>query len=473
MSLERLSIDIKETIMIQASLMLILGAVTSSAKNFEKCTVKLDMMLSQEYGYCETPSIETEIPCEDIKICQKHFRIVSFQIKPYSPELVADLINTCCGACAKSNITKNIVNISEITRNLMNDSDFVFPVLGRENAKSLYGYRFLPIMETPSIYYVVPKQRKNIMMEVLKSCKNFLPLLVICLLMTSLSGFFCWVMETWTNEEEFPRHFLIGWFEGIWWSFISMTTVGYGDKTPKSIPGRLFSIIWIIMGITTFSFVTAVLSSEIHNVSFKDTSEMHGYKVGVLRGHLYDAMLIAKHGGILVPVDSQNITTGVKTLVNKLRAGSIDGFVTDKYEMILLFQTFGNDPYFKPQVDYLKEETILTEMERIQELNYGILVKDNKDYEFFYEFLTSNRDIINSCSTMFVNNYSRNVSVLHKRESIFSINGDIFWPSFVSCSLSIAVVLICGTVYELKKKYIRQKDADSVESVAISYDFAK
>ena len=252
-----------------------------------------------------------------------------------------------------------------------------------------------------------------------------------------------------------------------------MTTVGYGDKTPKSIPGRLFSIIWIIMGITTFSFVTAVLSSEIHNVSFKDTSEMHGYKVGVLRGHLYDAMLIAKHGGILVPVDSQNITTGVKTLVNKLRAGSIDGFVTDKYEMILLFQTFGNDPYFKPQVDYLKEETILTEMERIQELNYGILVKDNKDYEFFYEFLTSNRDIINSCSTMFVNNYSRNVSVLHKRESIFSINGDIFWPSFVSCSLSIAVVLICGTVYELKKKYIRQKDADSVESVAISYDFAK
>ena len=33
------------------------------------------------------------------------------------------------------------------------------------------------------------------------------------------------------NKEEFPRPFLLGWFEGFWWSFVSMTTVGKGPST--------------------------------------------------------------------------------------------------------------------------------------------------------------------------------------------------------------------------------------------------
>ena len=45
------------------------------------------------------------------------------------------------------------------------------------------------------------------------------------------------------NKKEFPSNFVRGWWEGIWWSFISMTTVGYGYKSPKSIPARLFSML--------------------------------------------------------------------------------------------------------------------------------------------------------------------------------------------------------------------------------------
>ena len=32
-----------------------------------------------------------------------------------------------------------------------------------------------------------------------------------------------------------------------------MTTVGYGDKAPKRIPGRLFAVVWILVGITITS----------------------------------------------------------------------------------------------------------------------------------------------------------------------------------------------------------------------------
>ena len=35
-----------------------------------------------------------------------------------------------------------------------------------------------------------------------------------------------YLQDTGMNTEEFPRGFIRGCFEGFWWAFISMTTVG-------------------------------------------------------------------------------------------------------------------------------------------------------------------------------------------------------------------------------------------------------
>ena len=67
-----------------------------------------------------------------------------------------------------------------------------------------------------------------------------------------------------------------------------MTTVGYGDKAPRSIPARLFSIIWIIVGITTFSIVTAMLTTEIFKVNTipPPRAQMVDARVGVVQDHM-------------------------------------------------------------------------------------------------------------------------------------------------------------------------------------------
>lgn len=51
--------------------------------------------------------------------------------------------------------------------------------------------------------------------------------------------------------------------DGIWWSLVSITAVGYGDYFPVTLGGRVIGVILITMGITLFSLFTANLASFI------------------------------------------------------------------------------------------------------------------------------------------------------------------------------------------------------------------
>ena len=79
-----------------------------------------------------------------------------------------------------------------------------------------------------------------------------------------------------------------------------MTTVGYGDKAPKSIAGRIFSIIWILSGIVIFSVISGEITRIIMEASAVETRSMAGEWVGVLSNRQYDQSLIARNGGTIV-----------------------------------------------------------------------------------------------------------------------------------------------------------------------------
>lgn len=45
--------------------------------------------------------------------------------------------------------------------------------------------------------------------------------------------------------------------DGIWWAWVTISTVGYGDITPKTSGGRLFAGVLILIGMGIFSIITA------------------------------------------------------------------------------------------------------------------------------------------------------------------------------------------------------------------------
>ncbi|MGC1208461.1 MAG: ion channel [Ornithinimicrobium sp.] len=51
------------------------------------------------------------------------------------------------------------------------------------------------------------------------------------------------------------------WQDAIWWAFVTVTTVGYGDFYPVTVEGRLFALGLMLCGIALLGIVTAGLSS--------------------------------------------------------------------------------------------------------------------------------------------------------------------------------------------------------------------
>ena len=99
-----------------------------------------------------------------------------------------------------------------------------------------------------------------------KIIKSLVPWVVLLLAI----GVLIWVIERKINEDQFHRPMGEGIGSGIWWACVTMTTVGYGDKTPKSILGRIIAVLWMFSGIILISSLTATITTSMTLDSLKD-----------------------------------------------------------------------------------------------------------------------------------------------------------------------------------------------------------
>ena len=83
---------------------------------------------------------------------------------------------------------------------------------------------------------------------------EFLTLLIFASIIVFVSSVLIYVMEA--NIPNSPIDTL---FEAVYWSIVTISTVGYGDITPATEAGRVVAMFVIVAGIAVFSFTTSLV----------------------------------------------------------------------------------------------------------------------------------------------------------------------------------------------------------------------
>ena len=73
---------------------------------------------------------------------------------------------------------------------------------------------------------------------------------------TTLTAVAAGILMTVVDRENYPS---IG--AGLWWAAQTVTTVGYGDSVPVTVPGRLLAVLVMLLGISFLTVITAAITS--------------------------------------------------------------------------------------------------------------------------------------------------------------------------------------------------------------------
>lgn len=153
-----------------------------------------------------------------------------------------------------------------------------------------------------------------------------------------LGGFMVWWFEHRKNPQ-FPEGWLGVW-SGVWWSAATMTTVGYGDKAPQTVPGQIVGLVWMFATILMISgfmaSIASALTVEQLDDEWKDINHLRHVRVGSVSRSASRSFL---GNNMIKSMEFDDTHTGL----NALKSNEIDAFVYD--EPILRYE-IDRDSFF-------------------------------------------------------------------------------------------------------------------------------
>ena len=392
--------------------------------------------------------------CPEHEVCKNTLTISYIDIPPYSRgQLFERIVEGCCGkSCTNFYTLKHYTNISQVRLSHTNSSDFVLPFLGSSSASQLFGYHFIPFIDVPYAYYITPRHASPIA-RLMKNSVGMYALIILCLFMAVISGFIIWISEMFSDYKCY-RPFFPGVFEGFWWSF-TVVTSGYGARIVKSMPGKVYTVIWILVGVVMFSLMTSTFTAELMNIMGRHDDSISGGEVGVLKFRDYDASLVVQEGGIILETEAPDFYADLLDLVRMLRMKRVDGILLDKYTLAyargyLDWKKSNLDTHIddiSKDIKYFLTDTDSTLLPyNGEKLSYGVLVKRHKYYEFLNSAVRDNRLSLETA----VESEMNKIFPRKKQGAIIDPDQSVlFWNIVGWIALIIGVICVAGILYEV------------------------
>lgn len=166
---------------------------------------------------------------------------------------------------------------------------------------------------------------------------DFLKAVAALCFVLALAGGVVWYLERKRNAEQFGGSPLAGFGTGFWWAAVTMTTVGYGDKSPTTLAGRAVGLVWMFIGVITISGFTAAIASTLTasnlETNLNGPSDLNRVKIGAISG-TFGADVLQSRGLKFIPYPSY------QSALEDLAAGKLGAVVHD--QPLLIHQVNGD-----------------------------------------------------------------------------------------------------------------------------------
>ena len=121
-------------------------------------------------------------------------------------------------------------------------------------------------------------------------------------------------------EADAPHSRVLSLMDALYWSVITLTTVGYGDIVPVTMEGRVVAMVLVFAGIGVISFATSIVVMAFH----EKMRELHDHRVYAEVERQTNLAIICGFGRIGQVVAQRMATAGEPFVIIDREAASVE-----------------------------------------------------------------------------------------------------------------------------------------------------
>ncbi|XP_047140437.1 uncharacterized protein LOC101240607 [Hydra vulgaris] len=432
-------------------MLLFLIGFASSQRLKQRCNVGFSF-----YESIQQNSKPLDRKCShDVKaICTKNISVSYISMPPFTDgnifglknwsgafltQIVSAALSQCCGNCL--NITFNKLEFrSQLTETITKlNSDIIYPMF-TQGAPNRINFSQSPLiiplvkLSTAMLITELNIPPTLFAVNIFHAICSVWPLFGVSIMLAFTAGVVMWFSDTWYNKVQLPRSFIPGSFEGFWWAFVTMTTVGYGDVAPKGAIAKLIAMFWILCGITITSFIVAALTNAVFVIKNQYIASVNSGNIGLLNNHIFEKVLLRKGNAKQYPMET------IEELIYSTKNQIIDGFLVDSYTAKMYLQEqmkSGENKLFVRDVIYDVDQSY-----------YGVAIYDVYLNDLINNYIIHHKDDINDFINNLLNNLPDLSDTMIQSNLLFTTQSGIYLNVLTISACMIIILLIFGAIYE-------------------------